>query len=375
MHCVISLLIIAVIIINKWNSWSFNTLLINNILFYKNILINLLLNSFKFNLIKLVLTIIRNIFNKYIIIYMFNDNISSYLIFFMVNLKRSETNFFTKKIAFALDLLIEKIYDDVKNINSWIFFIIGCYIYFFLGDYNIICTYLYKFSFLIGTLIKIIIINKKFLEYYEFKHNFPLIYNIIKCFLLGLLFFNLCLLVVIGQKIWIFIINYLKNFVLKINILDKIKDLKLSLDYKRFKGPQNPKDPQNSKISFFFNKKKSKENKKTAFELKEKILKVQSNLNDNNLDVKPIQTSFNKKRNWNETIDIKEVPTFSVSDQLKNAQYEFKAYDNQDKKFKTIVINIGKGKENFYPDESRTLFNEYISVIKILKDNLKSFAA
>jgi hypothetical protein len=83
----------------------------------------------------------------------------------------------------------------------------------------------------------------------------------------------------------------------KINILDKIKDLKLSLDYKRFKGPQNPKDPQNSKISFFFNKKKSKENKKTAFELKEKILKVQSNLNDNNLDVKPIQTSFNKKRN------------------------------------------------------------------------------
>ena len=48
---------------------------------------------------------------------MFNDNISSYLNFFMVNLKRSETNFLTKKIAFALDLLIERIYDEVKNIN------------------------------------------------------------------------------------------------------------------------------------------------------------------------------------------------------------------------------------------------------------------
>jgi len=394
----INLLIIGVIIINKWKLWNLKILLIYNILFYyKNILINLSLYiseralRSKFNLIKLVFTFIRNnIFNKYIILYMFNDNISSYLNFFLVNLKKSETNNLLapseeqpgassssrKKIVFALDLLIERIYDDVKHINPWIFFIIGLNIYLFLGNYNIIYIYFYKFSFLIGTSIKLIIINKKFIEYDKLKHNFPLIYNIIKWFLLGLLFFNLCLLVVIGQKIWILTINYLKNFVssglLKINIIDKLKDWKLDLEYKRFKGPQNPKDPKNSTISFFFNKKKSKENKKTAFELKEKILEVQSNLNENNLDLKPIQTSFNKKRNWKETIDIKEVPSFSVSDQLKRAQDEFKAYDNQDKKFKNIVINIGKEKENFFPNESRTLFNEYISVIKILKDNLKS---
>lgn len=320
---------------------------------------------------KLVLTFFGNIFNRYIIIYMFNDNISSYLNFFMVNLKISEPDLI-KQIALGLDLLIERIYDDVKNINPWIFFIIGCYIYLFLGNYNIIYIYLYKFSFLIGTSIKLIIINKKFIEYDKLNHNFPLMNNIIKCFLLGLLFITLCLIVVIGQKILIFMINYLKDFILKINIIDKLKDCKLYLEYKRFKGHKTPKDPQNPEISFFFNKKKRKENKRTAFKLKEKILEVQSNLNENNLEIKPTQTSLNKKRNWKETIDIKEVPAFSVSDQLKRAQNEIKAYDNQDKKFKNIVINIGKGKEKFYPDESMTLFNEYISVIKILKDNLKS---
>jgi hypothetical protein len=35
------------------------------------------------------------------------------------------------------------------------------------------------------------------------------------------------------------------------------------------------------------------------------------------------------------------------------------------------VIDINKNKENFYPEESQSLFEEYIKVIKLLKTNLK----
>jgi hypothetical protein len=55
-----------------------------------------------------------------------------------------------------------------------------------------------------------------------------------------------------------------------------------------------------------------------------------------------------------------------------NVKSEFKAYDKQENKFKKIVVDINKEKENFFPNESRFLFNEYVSVIKILKKNLKS---
>jgi hypothetical protein len=45
--------------------------------------------------------------------------------------------------------------------------------------------------------------------------------------------------------------------------------------------------------------------------------------------------------------------------------------------FKKFVINIDKGKENFYPNESRSLFNNYIDVIenRLLPDlkNQKSY--
>jgi hypothetical protein len=35
------------------------------------------------------------------------------------------------------------------------------------------------------------------------------------------------------------------------------------------------------------------------------------------------------------------------------------------------VIDINKGRENFYPDESKELFINYIEAIKELRNNLK----
>jgi hypothetical protein len=78
------------------------------------------------------------------------------------------------------------------------------------------------------------------------------------------------------------------------NIINKLRDLKLSLDYKRVKG-NNPKNP---KVQFFSDLKNKKKNKKKASYLKEKILNIQQkiNLNKNSTDTILKQTPFNERR-------------------------------------------------------------------------------
>lgn len=152
------------------------------------------------------------------------------------------------------------------------------------------------------------------------------------------------------------------------DIKKKIQDLKLSLDYKWFKN--NGNKPNKPKETFFFYLNDKRKNKKKVSSLKEKIFEAQRrNANKNTPNFK--QNSFSEKRNIKKSINIGDQPKFSISDQIKDAEYEFKAYDNQEKKFKKIVVDINKGKEGFYPNESKSLFNEYVSVIKVLKKNLK----
>jgi hypothetical protein len=47
----------------------------------------------------------------------------------------------------------------------------------------------------------------------------------------------------------------------------------------------------------------------------------------------------------------------------------------QEKKFQNIINNINANnmENEWFPKESKPLFTEYIELIKILKDNLKSF--
>ncbi len=176
------------------------------------------------------------------------------------------------------------------------------------------------------------------------------------------------ILVIIGQKLLVMVITYLKNLFLNMDIKKKIQDLKLSLDYKWFKN--NGNKPNKPKETFFFYLNDKRKNKKKVSSLKEKIFEAQRrNANKNTPNFK--QNSFSEKRNIKKSINIGDQPKFSISDQIKDAEYEFKAYDNQEKKFKKIVVDINKGKEGFYPNESKSLFNEYVSVIKVLKKNLK----
>lgn len=243
--------------------------------------------------------------------------------------------------------------------------------YIIIIDLDILYRYIFSFFFLTGVLINLIKITKNWVENHELKQDFPIYYNIVKYILFGLLTLNLLILIMIGQKLLILIITYIKGLFLNMNIVNKLKDLKLSLDYKWVKNNDNK--PQKPNVNFFYDLKNKKKNKKRASSLKEKILDLQKkNLNKGSSNTTFKQESFSKKRNWKESINIEDKPKFTIHEQLNNVKYEYKAYNNQENKFKKIVIDINKEKEKFFPRESKSLFKEYVSVIKILKKNLKS---
>jgi len=132
---------------------------------------------------------------------------------------------------------------------------------------------------------------------------------------------------------------------------------------------------------------KKKENDKDraahkAFELKQKILELQKNKQYSEVqhskkqefvftDNKSPETVLNQ-RNWNKTIIIEKRPEISSEELLKNIKYEYECYDVQTQKFSDIINNIENNKENFYPPEAKHLFKDYLKVIDILKQDLKT---
>lgn len=281
-------------------------------------------------------------------------------IFFYLKSTTFNKKNYKEKLDFTLNLLIENIYNKIYKIRSSLFFVLSFCIYIYSINKNILWNEFYCLLFLIGASIKLITIIYQWNNDYKTKEKFYLYHYIIKYILIILLLFIILLLLVIGFKFIISIIT-----LLKMNILNRLKHLNESLEYKRSNLKNKPKNPKFNFISFW---KKKKERKK-ALNLKNKILQIQNNNNNNKIHDLNI-TPFNEKRNWNEKINIEKIPTFSSLDQLNNVEHEFKAYDNQEKKFKKIISNINKKKENFFPDESKYLFKEYVTVIKVLKKNL-----
>ena len=75
-----------------------------------------------------------------------------------------------------------------------------------------------------------------------------------------------------------------------------------------------------------------------------------------------------------EIVNIEKEPqplNLSLFEQLDNVRFELVTYEAQQEKFKIIIKNILENKENFYPQESKTLFIEYIEVIDHLLEELK----
>ena len=244
------------------------------------------------------------------------------------------------------------------------------YLYVFTISLDLVEIYFSIFLFLITTLVKLIKITDYWINNKILTKNFPIFHSIIKYTLFILLTINIIVLIIIGQKLVIIIATYLKKFFVNMDFKNKLKDLKLSWDYKWVKN--NGKKPQKPEEIFsFLDFKNKKKKQKKAYDLKLRIFEAQQkqkNIYSTTLQ----QESFSNKRNWKRNINIENNPKFTISDQLNNIKSEFRAYDNQEKKFKKIVVDINKKKESFFPDESKSLFNEYISVVKILKKNLKS---
>jgi hypothetical protein len=118
----------------------------------------------------------------------------------------------------------------------------------------------------------------------------------VKYTLFVLMIINSLILIIIGQKLLIIIITYLEKLFLNMDIKNKLKDLKLSFDYKWVKNKGNK--PKNPDGSFIFDLKNKKKNKKRASFLKEKILEAQNkNLNKDFSNTAFKQESFSKKRN------------------------------------------------------------------------------
>lgn len=331
--------------------------------------------------------------NKFILITILDEKICVYLSNFLINFNNSKSNSLAGKLDYSLDFLIVKIYNEElasKNINSWVFYILAFSIYILTDNKDIALICLYQILFLIGTSITLIVIIKRLIENEDvFKDLFPLLYYILKYCLVCLLILNLCTLVIIGQSFFNLLVSHLKNYLLKTDVITKLKEFKTSLDYKRFKN-FNPKDPKDPNSNNYWSPSKKHKNKRTslidrelstrATAMKEKFFAeisadkiIKEGGDTTNTNLKHKQVSFSEKRNWGGRLDLSDLkPNLTTSAVLKNINEEKEAYDIQEKHFKNIVINIGKRKENFYADESRVLFTDYVKVVKILKENLKS---
>jgi hypothetical protein len=97
-----------------------------------------------------------------------------------------------------------------------------------------------------------------------------------------------------------------------------------------------------------------------------------THLVENNYELKSILPSLDQLK---EMQNIKgNILNLSLSEQLNTIEKELNLYEIQREKFIKIIYNIENNKEEFFPNESKNLFEEYIILIDHLIDDLKSRA-
>jgi hypothetical protein len=278
-----------------------------------------------------------------------------------------------ENVDFVLYQLIRIIYNKIKIFNQpatpKFFLFIAFFVYCSLEGISLNIAMLFSYFFYyLAFFVYLVNITYNWINNTSFRDNFPLLHSIIFYLLVSLLVYDIYLFILNLLFLCHLIFTLLKSYILKSNFLSKLKDFKLSLEYKYYKH-KNPKGPK--PLRFFTTS--EKRDKRRILELKEKLFNNLNPCNDTSaavLDSKEI--SFSQRRNWKETINIGERVDLSNSDLLRKIEFELKAYDINEKKFKQIVVNICKGKEDFYPNDSISEFNESVKVIKILMSNLES---
>ncbi len=267
--------------------------------------------------------------------------------------------------------LIELIYNKIKDLNVFLLLFFAFISFYFFKDLHEFYIYVSYLLLNLNIFIKLIILYKYWINNKYIKKNYPIFYYILKYILLTVLLFNMYNIIILIFKIIIIYNKLLIKYMyeLKFNILKKLKSYLSSKLRRRFE-PNGPNLDPDQIINMDPNS-----TKKKASELRKKVLKQQKDNLKHNIKKNIEKNSFNpqaRKRNWNETISKQEVPNFTIESQLTNVKKEFEAYDNQTNKFNNIINNIDNGKEQFFPDESKPLFEEYVKMINLLKINLKN---
>lgn len=258
------------------------------------------------------------------------------------------------------------------KLNPLMFIILGG-IFIFISKYNsdnLLFIYLYQINFIIAINIKWVIITHNFIKNEQLKINHFKLYSFIRYLLLVMLFIYLAIMIIL----FFALINYLIHLIWSM-IWSKIKGGFAKLFNTDFSANHNkpPKKPQNTTIPF--SSQDHKDIKKKASEMKQKLLKLQTDkLNTNNINIDCSECashtkSISQSRKWEHKIMIEKRQDLSLKDQFDKVKSELEAYNNQKKKFQQ---SIKKGKETFYPDESKNLWKDYIDVIRNLNLNLKS---
>lgn len=280
-----------------------------------------------------------------------------------------------EKMIFVLDNLVIKTYSKF-NKNEFIRLFILTLLFFLASKETnlLIFIYLYKFSFLIFTFMGLIFILNFFVLNisYSINRKFKTIY-ILKYVLYLLLFLTLVCLLFLLLKMSYDIILFVYTNLIK-TILVKIKDLWEGIKNTLNKGnsnlpPHNPKDPETTfYTSDSSTKKINKDLKKRAIEMRKAILANQEKeFSNNKTEIDFTQHSLSKKRGLYKVIEIKQKQILSTIEQFDRVQTENKAYKIQATKFGIL----SKGKDGWYPPESKHLFKEYQKVLRDLRPYLR----
>lgn len=259
-------------------------------------------------------------------------------------------------LNFTMDLFIVDLFYKIKNLDFNKLIILT--FVFWITSYNI--------SFFIGFCqICILIINVKILVIFYIYNNDKLNGYRLHTFIKYFLFF----LIIIHMIIFIYILftNLYKMFIKDYKWWTNIKNI-----FQNLSGNRSPQQDPNNNNSYNFYTPSTKDKKKKASELHDKLIEVQKRKVQNKDYVEIKESLLQQKRDWKHKVTIDKSPEISLQDQINKINNEWDKYDKEGKKFKKIISDIKKGEERFYPDESKSLFKDYLLVIKNLKSNLKS---
>jgi hypothetical protein len=279
---------------------------------------------------------------------------------------KKKFNVLLDKLIIYLDTLITKyIHINIYMNIGWLVLLSVCYLSsnLLIGPLTQLVILILVFLILIKSL-KFTVDNPKLFNSYLF--------NLVRYLLFSLLIVNFLILLYTSLKIILLFFNInLKDFILKISLKDLKKKWK-SFNFKRDilkKGNKPPKTPQDSNLTYEPGKKKGKRKEEfaTISELKNRILEVQQE-KDREME-KPLK--FNRN-NWDKTITKEKGQEVTKEYLIQVLNKEIKDYDEKIVRFAETVNKIDRNEENFYPKESKRLFKEYVEIVGILKDHMKS---